>query len=152
VDFLRDAATYRTFEQATAAIVPDSVLLTAIGTPSAAIPWDVFWSPPTEYMPTLAVQRGVFVPTTFAFASQHTIVLDSVYQDWRRLSNLGDAAGVARAWKLFDDVCAKWRADRHTGHVYVAVVYPSDYSDHLQKSIVVRASGEGFRIVEPCAG
>ncbi len=152
VEFRRGAAIYRDFERATAVIVPDSVLLTAIGTGRDSIPWDVFWSPPTEYVATLAVQHGVFVPTTFAFASQHTIVLKQDYQDWRRLSDLGDDASAARSWKLFDAVCAKWRADRHAGHVYVAVVYPSAYSDHLQRSLVARASGEGFRIMEPCAG
>ncbi len=150
VDFRSSAETFRAFQQATAAIVPDSVLLTAIGTQREAIPWAVFWSPPTEYLPTTAVERGVFVPTTFALAAQHSVVLKSPYRGWTTMPYLANDAMVAAGWPLFDQVCKTWRADGHRGGVYLSVVYPSAYSDGLSQRAPVIGTGAGFRLMTLC--
>lgn len=149
-DIRRYARTYSSFEQAIGVIAPDSVLLTAIGTGREAISWTTLWSPQTEHLATLAVQRGVFVPTTFALPSQQAIVLQPQYREWRSRSYLADDAHVARTWPLFDKVCAVWQTSCHTGGVYLAVVYPSDYSDGLFRRAAVKWRDTKFQLIELC--
>jgi hypothetical protein len=151
-DFRDDAVTYRQFEKAADHIIPGSVLLTAIGTPRSSISWTDFWAPPTEYLPTLAVANGVFVPTTFTFKSQHSVVMRPEYQNWRRLFDVSDEAAVAESWPLIKNTCAQWHKDGHAGDAYLVVVYPSIYSDELAKPATIEYFGQSFRLLNLCTG
>jgi hypothetical protein len=70
------------------------MLLSGIGTPRTAIPWDAFWRPPAEYMGTQAIAGRVFVPSVFALRSQHTLALRDEFRDLRRQFDVSNEFAV----------------------------------------------------------
>ena len=149
-DAVGDQAVYRGFAAAARTIPGDSMLLSGIGTQRTAIRWSEFWRPPAEYMGTLAVEDGVFVPSVFAVRSQHTMVLNEVFGGLRRQFDVSGPEGVAETRAVARAACALWQGLGHAGSVYMVVVYPSAFSDETFPPAARRVRGEGFRMVDLC--
>jgi hypothetical protein len=90
-------------DRAAAALPRESVLLAALGTASGEISWADRWAPSLTNIVTIGALRGLFVPTVFAFSSQHPLVLRP---EWRELAadlrvhtsdNLREVSQLARA-------------------------------------------------------
>ena len=149
-DFREDRATYRAFETAAAQIPPDSVLQTGMGARWDAIPWSRFWAPPAEYLATEAAADRVFVPTVFAIASQHPLVLNSRFGSWNAFLFFNTPDDALRSRTRLQATCADWRALGHTGRVIMLLVYPSVASGALLPSDTVVVRGPGFVLVDGC--
>ena len=149
-DAAANDAVYRGFAVATRTIPSDSMLLSAIGTRRPAISWDAFWRPPAEYMGTLASASHVFVPSVFAFRSQHTLVLHGEFSDLRRQFDVSDPVDLDDVRDVARVTCPAWRGAGHAGSVFMVVVYPSAFSDHAFPMAARRAEGVGFRLVDLC--
>jgi hypothetical protein len=149
-DFTRDKATYRAFEAAVTQIPPDSVLLTGMGSRWDDIPWGRFWAPPAEYLATEAAGAHVFVPTVFAIASQHPLVLDPRFGAWRSFAFFGSPEDALRSGGRLAATCADWRALGHTGRTLMLLVYPSAMSEKLIPRDFVLQAGPGFELVDAC--
>jgi hypothetical protein len=136
---------------AAARIIPkDSMLLSGIGTPRAAIPWDKFWRPPAEYMGTLATAAQVFVPSVFALRSQHTLVLDDKFFKLHRQFDVSDAVAQAEVRDIARATCETWKVQGHDGSIFMVIVYPSAFSDNAFPPSARRATGTGFQLVDLC--
>ncbi len=149
-DFWRDKATFSAFRQLALTIPPDSVLITGIGTVRQDIPWTTFWAPPTEFLATEAVRDRVFVPTVWAMASQHPLVMDSRFEHWRMFFQFGSAEDAVKSRKLITGVCSDWSSFGHTGPVLMLLVYPSTMSQTLIPPKAVIGSGPGFELLDAC--
>jgi hypothetical protein len=149
-DFWRDKATFRAFEAATAQIPPDSLLLTGMGSRWETIPWGRFWAPPAEYLATQAAPSRVFVPTVFAIASQHPLVLNSRFAGWGSFVFFSSPDDAAKSRDRLQETCADWQALGHTGRVLMLLVYPSAVSEALIPRSFVIGSGPGFELVDGC--
>jgi hypothetical protein len=149
-DFTRDKATYRAFEAAVTQIPPDSVLLTGMGSRWDDIAWGRFWAPPAEYLATEAVAVRVFVPTVFAIASQHPLVLNPRFGGWRSFVFFASSDDAARSRSRLAAACSDWQAFGHTGAVLMLLVYPSNNSNALIPRAAVVRSGPGFELVDGC--
>lgn len=149
-DAVANAAVYREFARAALTLPPDSMLLSGIGTPRAAIPWSEFWRPPTEYMGTLAVEDHVFVPSVFALRAQHTLWLRDEFFPLHRQFDVATPAGLADTRATAATICPTWHGAGHTGSVYMVVVYGSAFSDNAFPPAARRAEGTGFRLVDLC--
>jgi hypothetical protein len=150
-DFWRDRATYQAFEAATAQIPPDSVLLTGMGSRWDTIPWSRFWAPPAEYLATQAAASSVFVPTVFAIASQHPLVMNNRFSGWQSFLFFNVADDAAKSRDRLRATCGDWRALGHTGRVLLLVVYPSAVSESLIPPAAVIGRGPGFELVDGCS-
>lgn len=142
---------FRSFTAAAERIPEDSVVLSAIGTPRNAIPWSAFWDPPAEYMGTLATQAHVFVPSVFALRSQHSLIMREKYRDWFHQFDLSDAASVRTTDTAVDKLCKLWQNEGHRGSVYIAIIYPSSFSDTAYLPESALAMDSRFRLVNGCS-
>jgi hypothetical protein len=149
-DFTRDKATYRAFEAAVTQIPPDSVLLTGMGSRWEDIPWGRFWAPPAEYLATEAAAAHVFVPTVFAIASQHPLVLNPSFTSWRSFAFFGASEDAIRSRTRLAAACADWQALGHGGRMLMLLVYPSAVSKELIPRRFVLQAGPGFELIDPC--
>jgi hypothetical protein len=126
------------------------MLLSGIGTPRAAIRWDEFWRPPAEYMGTLAIATQVFVPSVFAFRSQHTLVLDDKFLRLHRQFDVSGPFALAEVRDAARAACVAWNDQGHAGSIYMVIVYPSAFSDNAFPPSARRATGTGFQLVDLC--
>ena len=149
-DFTRDRATYRGFEDAVTQIPADSVLLTGMGSRWDDIPWGRFWAPPTEYLATVATAAGVFVPTVFAIASQHPLVLNRDFEAWRSFAFFSSPEDARRSRERLAAVCSDWQRLGHTGRTLLLLVYPSATSEKLILRRFVLQAGPGFELIDGC--
>ena len=149
-DAAANAEVYREFAAAARTIPSHSMLLSGIGTPRTAIPWDEFWRPPAEYMGTQAIADQIFVPSVFAMRSQHTLRLHEEFRSLRRQFDVSNPLDVADMLDAAPAICADWHHRGLTGSVFMVVVYPSAFSDNAFPLAARHASGTGFRLVDLC--
>jgi hypothetical protein len=149
-DFTRDKATYRAFEAAITQIPPDSVLLTGMGSRWDDISWSRFWAPPSEYLATEAAAAHVFVPTVFAIASQHPLVLNPSFVGWRSFAFFGSSEDAVRSRSRLAEACSDWQALGHSGRTLMLLVYPSATSEKLIPRRFVLQAGPGFELIDAC--
>ena len=149
-DAVANQQVYRGFAAAAHSIPNDSMLLSGIGTPRTAIRWSEFWRPPAEYMGTLAIADAVFVPSVFAFRSQHTLVLRDEFGGLRRQFDVSGPDGITELRATAERNCALCQKLGHSGSVYMVVVYPSAFSDAAFPLAARRATGPGFRVTDIC--
>ena len=142
---------FRRFEAASSRLPPDSALLTALGTPRTAIPWDVFWNPPTEYLGARAIANGTFVGTVFAIQSQHPVAVDPRFADWRLILDVSTPPALAATKAFLAPACALWRRTGHAGPVYLLIVYPRPGSPTAPLLGPAAIDDPAFQLTDGCA-
>ena len=105
LDWSRAGSAMDDLDARLAALPAGGMLLTGTARPLDSVGWWEIWSPPAMHVATLAVSRGVFVPSMFALPSQQPLALKPRYRPWVGVQPVTSRADLDRLREAVGSLC-----------------------------------------------